>query len=107
MAPASSALLTSSSSLKLVKRNHLNVWKLLADDTCSFCPVHLRHDHIHQDHIGLQLGAQLDGGLTVLGFACQFQVIEGFKKVAKPRRTMVWSSTSITRMGLDEGVVIV
>ena len=36
----------------------------------------------------MQLGTQLDGGLTVLGFACQFQIIEGFKKVANPRRTM-------------------
>jgi hypothetical protein len=46
----------------------------------GFHAIHVRHDDVHQDHIGLKAPAHADGFLSITRFADQFEIIEGAQK---------------------------
>ena len=75
MAPACSAFWTRSFVFEAGQRNDLYLGILLADGVRRGDSIRIRHDHIHQHHIGPYLGGELDSGLTVSGLAHQFQVV--------------------------------
>ena len=43
-------------------------------------PVEARHPHIQHQHIGPQIFDELDGGLAVLGFADNLNVVDRFEQ---------------------------
>src|SRR3990170_236526 len=66
------------------QRNHLDRFGLVADEARRGGPIHVRHDHIHQNYIRLELDTELNGCLPTGGFPRQFQVIEDLEEGRQP-----------------------
>ncbi len=47
-------------------------------------PVHDRHADVHKDHVGAQLGGEVDGLLPVTGFTDDLDVVGDFQDLAEP-----------------------
>ncbi len=59
------------------KGDHLYVGMTLADGADGGGAVDVRHDQVHEDHVGLNAFAFDDGLVAVAGFTDKFQVIIG------------------------------
>ena len=76
MAPASSAAVTRSSSMKLVSATTSTSGQRGLDLGGGRDPVHHRHQEVHEHDVGLELRDELDGAPPVLGLADDLDVVE-------------------------------